>query len=273
MRNIFGESICKFLGVTTTIVAFSVTASAHDTWVQTNSNLLRLGDAVHVDLMLGNHGNQHRDFKMAGKADIEKCTFYVLDPQGKKYDLKPVAQDTGYTPTEGFWTAKFVPTKPGLYEIAQTFDAVMNYAPVRDIKSAKTFFVATKSMDKVADNNPGFNRVLGHALELVPQTNPVTPMGPGQPLEVRLLFKGKPLANTVVSFIPRGAVLKDGFDERYEHKTDKDGLASFEPNEANYYLIAAHYEDKTAKGEGYQSIKYSATLTLFVPQICPCCGG
>ena len=32
------------------------TAKAHDTWVQTNTNVIRVGDSVHVDLMLGNHG-------------------------------------------------------------------------------------------------------------------------------------------------------------------------------------------------------------------------
>src|SRR6185436_2774462 len=42
-------------------------AFAHDTWVQTNTNVVRTGDAVHVDLMLGNHGNDHRDFKLASK--------------------------------------------------------------------------------------------------------------------------------------------------------------------------------------------------------------
>ena len=41
-------------------------AGAHDTWVQTNANVVRAGDAVHVQLMLGNHGNDHRDFKLAG---------------------------------------------------------------------------------------------------------------------------------------------------------------------------------------------------------------
>ena len=26
------------------------------------------------------------------------------------------------------------------------------------------------------------------------------------------------------------------------------------------------------KGEGYDSTSYSATLTVFVPDVCPCCG-
>ncbi len=121
-------------------------------------------------------------------------------------------------------------------------------------------------------NNPGFDKPLGHALELVPVTNPVTPMGPGTPVKVKLLFKGEPLRGEKVSFIPRGQTLSEGFDERFERKTDKDGVAAFEPKEANYYLIVAHRAHDAEAGEGYTSTKYSATMSLFVPAICPCCG-
>jgi len=44
-------------------------------------------------------------------------------------------------------------------------------------------------------------------------------------------LKGKPLAGERVSFIPRGATLKPGMDERYERATDEKGEASFEPTE------------------------------------------
>ncbi len=214
-------------------------AVAHDTWVQTNTNIVRVGDAVHIDLLLGNHGNDHRDFKLASKVDPAAITLAVVAPDGKTHDLKPALTDLGYAPKEGYWTTKFVTGQPGLHTVAQTSDAVVTYAPTRSIKSGKTFFVASRSLDTVPVNNPGFDKPLGHALELVPMTNPVTPMGPGTPVKVKLLFKGKPLAGETVSFIPRGQTLSEGFDERFERKTDKDGVAAFEPKEANYYLIVS----------------------------------
>src|SRR6516162_4130665 len=95
----------------TLAVAAALTAAvvgrAHDPWVQTNTNVVRPGDNVHIDLLLGNHGNGHRDFKLAGKADLAAATLTVLAPDGKRYDLKDRLADTGYTPTEGFWTARF----------------------------------------------------------------------------------------------------------------------------------------------------------------------
>ena len=260
---------------TTTALILTLCASlalAHDTWVQTNTNIVRVGDAVHIDLMLGNHGNDHRDFKLAGKVDLTAITLAVSAPAGKTHDLKPTLADLGYAPKEGYWTTKFIADRAGLYTIAQTSDAVVTYAPTRSIKSGKAFFVASKTLDTVPVNNPGFDKLLGHALELVPLTNPVTPMGPGTPLKVKLLYKGKPLANEKVSFIPRGQTLKEGFDEQFDRKTDKDGVATFEPKDANYYLVVAHRAEDNEAGANYTSTKYSATMSLLVPAICPCCG-
>lgn len=259
-------ALCCSLSVSTTV-------HAHDTWVQTNTNMVRVGDNVHIDLMLGNHGNEHRDFKLANKLDITDSTLSVVAPGGARYDLKSRLKDLGYTPEEGFWTAKMAPSKPGLYTVVHTSDKVMNYAPERLIVSAKTFFLVSKSLDRPAMNNPGFNRSMGLPLELVPQNSPVTPMGPGQAFNVRLLYKGKPLAGERVSFIPRGTVLKPGWDARYERKTNAKGDVTLTPTEANYYLIVAHHTDSKAGGKGYTFTKYSSTLTLFVPQICGCCGG
>ncbi len=252
---------------------FGVTSAyAHDTWVQTNTNLIRSGDAVHIDLMLGNHGNEHRDFKLASKIDLTGCSLRVHAPEGKSYDLKDRLVDTGYTPKEGFWTTRFAATAPGMYLVEHSVDKIVNHGqPVRSIKSAKSCFVVSQSLDKISQNHPGFDKVCGHALELIPVSNPVTPMGPGQKMFVRLLHKGQPLADSRVSFIPRSETLKEGFDERFERQSDANGLASFTPKSGDYYLIVAHLKT-TESADGYASTSYSATLTLFVPEVCPCCG-
>ena len=263
----------KLLIVAVVCLGLAEAAYAHDTWVQTNTNLIRSGDAVHIDLMLGNHGNGHRDFKLASKVDIDGSTLQVRDPKNRVYDLKEQLADTGYTPKEGFWTTKFAATSPGLYLVEHTRDKVVNHGkPVRSIKSAKTFFVVSKSLDRVPRENPGFDRVLGHALELVPTSNPVTPMGPGEAIGVRLLLKGKPLPQARLSFIPRGETLSSEFDDRFERTTDASGAAKFTPAAGNYYLVVAHHKADDETGEGYDGTQYSATLTVFVPELCPCCG-
>ena len=93
-----------------TALLLPAAAFAHDTWVQTNTHIVRTGDAVHIDLMLGNHGNDHRDFKIAGKLAAESVgMFEVVAPDGKRYDLRPNLTDLGYAPKEGYHTAKFAP--------------------------------------------------------------------------------------------------------------------------------------------------------------------
>jgi uncharacterized GH25 family protein len=245
---------------------------AHDTWVQTNTNIVRTGDAVYIDLMLGNHGNDHRDFKLASKLAPESIgTFEVFAPGGKKYDLKSELIDLGYAPKEGFHSAKFVPAKPGIYVAAQTADQVVNHGePIRSYRSAKAYFLVSDSLDKLAKDQRGFEKPLGHKIELIPDANPVVPMGPGTPIKVKLLFEDKPLAGVKVSFIPRGVTLKEGTDADYERTTDKEGRASFTPKTGTWYLIVAHYP-RDEKGEGYTSTRYTATLTIFVPEKCPCC--
>lgn len=257
----------------TMLLAFGLaSAQAHDTWVQTNTNVVRTGDVVHIDLMLGNHGNEHRDFKLAGKVDLEGCTLDVLSPDGQRYDLLSELADLGYAPKEGFWTARFVGGKAGLYTVAHTLDRVVNHGrALRSVKSSKAHFVLSPSLDRVPMKNPGFDEPLGHALELVADTNPVTPMGPGLPLNVKLLYRGKPLPETRVSFVPRGQALSSGLDEAYERITEESGRASFTPKSGNYYLIVAHVLAPEENTADYEATQYAATLAVYVPEFCPCC--
>lgn len=261
------------MGIVVVSLVCTTAGFAHDVWVQTNTNIIRTGDAVHIDLMLGNHGNDHRDFKIASKVSAESIqVFGVRAPNGKIYDLKPDALDLGYAPKEGFHTAKFVAGSPGVYVAYQTADVVVNHGkPIRSVRSAKAFFQASDSLDKVSENAKGFEAPLGHPLELVPTVSPVAPMGPGKPIAVQLLFSGKPLAGVKVSFIPRGVALKSGLDAEYEMVTDAKGRASFTPKTGNYYLVVARRvtEDKGDKFEGTQ---YVATMTVLAPEKCPCCG-
>jgi uncharacterized GH25 family protein len=263
----------------TMILAFILVAGsnplifAHDTWVQTNTAVVRTGDAVHIDLMLGNHGNDHRDFKLASKISPDRVqSLTVNSPDGKSYDLKPELIDLGYAPKEGFHSARFVTGTAGLYTVAQTADGVVNHGtPTRSVRSAKAYFLAADSLDKLPRTVPGFEKPLGHRIELVPETNPVADCGPGRPIKIRLLFEGNPLPGVKVSFIPRGVTLKEGTDPDFERVTDADGRAAFTPKTGTYHLIVAHHE-RVEKGANYESAKYTATLTVLVPEKCPCCG-
>jgi uncharacterized GH25 family protein len=262
MRTFIAPWACLYL--------LSATVFGHDTWVQTAARIVRPEDVVHVDLALGNHGNEHRDFKFAGKlASLDGVVLDVIGPSGRRTDLVPEMVDLGFAAKEGFWSGRFVTAESGLHCIAHSLDRL--HGTKRTVKSGKAYFLVADRLDAPPEAGGGFATPLGHALEIVPETHPVARCGPGKKIGVRLFYRGRPLADERVSFIPRGAKLAGEFDPEYERKTDAEGRCSYEPKEGNYILVVAHRAEPEERGEGYDRTSYSATLVLNVPQRCACC--
>ena len=253
------------LVLTAIFVALTTAANAHDTWVEVNTSEVREGNLVHVDLKLGNHGNEHRDYKMHSLITLDHVKLAVKMPCGCTKDIKPALIPTASEPKQGYWTTRYTTTKPGLHVVAHELDTL--HGKIRAIKSAKTYFVV--GPDAAATKGPlaKCNVPLGHPLEIVPLTNPVTESGPNKPIRVRIVFEEKPLANARVTFIPRGQQLAEGFDDKYERRTDDNGVAEFTPTEANLILVVIHHQEPERSGEGYDSTYYSATLTVAVPEV------
>ncbi len=244
---------------------------AHDTWVEAGALRVPLGEYVYVDLRLGNHGNNHRDFKLASKITLAPCTLSVTTPSGEAQDLKPLLIDTGYAEKEGYWTARYVTREAGVHEVLHQLDTL--HGTTRAIKSSKTYFVVEgngpieKSASKPSQPAAGQERIGPRALglELVLES-PVEQLAAQSTVRLRLLRDGKPLSGTTVSFIPRGVTLSAGEDATYERKTDAEGRVEFTPAEGNVILAVAHHVAADEQEEGYDKTHYGATLVLPVPQ-------
>lgn len=252
------------------MAAMAAPARAHDTWVEATPAVVRPGDVVHVGVFLGNHGNEHRDFKVAGKlGSLDGVAVDVIAPGGRRTDLVPTLVDVGYAPAEGFWTGRFVVAEEGLHCVSHVRDGIRHGA--RGLKGGKAYFFAAEKLDAIAKPADDHATPLGHPLELVLETHPVIGCGPGKPITVRLLHRGQPLADHRVSFIPRGSTLAADFDHEHERMTDADGRCSYTPREGNLLLVVAHLTAPEERGDGYDKTSYAATLVLAVPQRCPCC--
>lgn len=252
------------------VVAATASAHAHDTWLQASPRLVQPDDVVHVGLFLGNHGNEHRDFKIAGKfRSLEGVKVGVIGPDKRTTDLVPDMVDLGYALKEGYWTPRFVPATAGLHCVAHCREGVRHGA--MGFKGGKAYFSASESLDSPAKPETTLPEPLGHSLELVLESHPVLACGPGKPIVVRLLLKWKPLADQVVSVIPRRATPAEGFAPNHERKTDADGWCSYTPKEGNLVLVVAHHVDPEEKRDDYEKASYAATLVPDVPQRCPCC--
>jgi uncharacterized GH25 family protein len=132
------------------------------------------------------------------------------------------------------------------------------------MKSAKAVFLSSPSLDRPALAE-GFDRPLGHTLEIVPASDPAAALA-GQPMRIKVLYRNEPLAAARVSFIPRGVTLAEGFDDVYERRTDAHGECEWTPSEGNCVLIAVHHREPDEKGDGYDATQYAATLTLHAHQ-------
>ena len=251
--------------ITLSIVAifFSTYANAHDTWVESASLSVRSGEYAYIDLRLGNHGNGHRDFKLASKITLAPCQLSVMTPSGDSEDLKSKIIDTGSAEKEGYWTTRYVTKQPGVYEVLHKLDTL--HGKTRAIKSSKTYLVALDANAPAKFTGQENIKPHGLGLEMLLET-PVAQLAAGQPIRLRLLRSGKPLGDTVVSFIPRGAVLSEGFDASFERRTDSEGRVEFVPQEGNLVLAVAHHVAEDERGEGYDKTHYGATLVLPVPQ-------
>ena len=245
---------------------FAALAQAHDTWVQTGSLIAKQGEYVYVDLILGNHGNSHRDFKLASKITLAPCTLDIVNPNGTTVDLKPRIIDMGSAEKEGFWTARYVTEQKGLYQVIHKLDTL--HGKTRAVKSSKTYFFATDSYASITTD--GINKIvpMNQGLEFMIDS-PLEKLGAGNEMRLRLLWNGKPLPDTRVSFIPRGAVLAEGFDSQFERNTDSSGFVTYTPSEGNYLLAVAHHVAADEKGDGYEKTHYGATLVLAIPQVAP----
>ncbi len=239
-------------------------SSAHDTWVESTRYTIKVGEYTYIDLRLGNHGNNHRDFKLASKITLAPCIVELRGPDGKVHDLKSKLTDLGNAEKEGYWSARFVPTEAGVYEVVHSLDTL--HGKTRAIKSSKTYFLAGDASEKQGFRGPEAHSACGLGLELVLVT-PVHQLAANQPLQLRLLRNGKPLNETTVSFIPRGTTLGEGFDPKYERKTNVAGIVEFTPEEGNYILAVAHHVVPEESGEGFDKTHYGATMVLAIPQL------
>lgn len=263
---------CSVIVALLSAVTFTPT-SAHDTWVQVDTLLARTDDIVHVDVMLGNHGNNHRDFKLSSKISLAPWTLEVVNPQGDRQDIKPSVVDAGYGPKEGFWSARFETGESGTYSIVHKLDTL--HGRTRALKTSKTFVFASKdgantniekTNNEATESHSATSPIeIGANLELVLLT-PITSLSAGQEMEFIVKQHGKPVADQVVTFIPRGANLGPDFDPQFERTSDNSGRISFTPAHANLYLVVAHKAAPDESGEGYDKTHYSATLMLPVPK-------
>jgi uncharacterized GH25 family protein len=104
----------------------------------------------------------------------------------------------------------------------------------------------------------GYDRILGFALELVPEVNPYA-LGSGGSLPVRLLQGGKPLAGALITAVPR-----EHADRKVGSRTDTHGRARIELATSGVWLLKAVWVRPLAGKYGEWESRW-ASLTFELP--------
>ncbi|MCY9512838.1 DUF4198 domain-containing protein [Paenibacillus apiarius] len=262
MKKLASIAISTLLSLSIAIPAF-----AHDGWSQTNSPIIGEGEVSYVEMMLGNHSNEHRSYRIAGQWSTDSSKVYVLNPSGKKTDITDTRFYTGEAATEeepavnNYFVSSFSASKPGAYIVSVEGDSIFKHdgKASRTLRSAKSF-VAVMDIPvlKRASLLKGFERLVSpDRAELVPLFSPAA-VRPNQEISAQLMLKGKPLADTEVSLIRRSN------SEAKTLKTDAKGTISFKTGPADYYLLRAKPTMNEQVEGQYDSVSYEATMTFIV---------
>src|SRR4051794_29835822 len=212
MRRIFSAGLFSLLVVS---LFFARTAMSHDGWIEISPTIVEKGQVTSIALMHGNHSNEHRSYRIAGKWDRKYTDLIVFDPAGKQQvltdrliDLGEDEEKTGPKGPKGFFLASFVASSEGLFQaLARQVRTVQvgDGPKLLTIRTARSAFAVFSSPSvSAAKNLKGFDRALGgeQGMELVPLSNPLNTF-PGGAVTFELRQKGKPSVGQVVSMLPR----------------------------------------------------------------------
>ena len=243
-------------------------AGAHDGWTQTNAPIVARGETVYVDLLFGNHSNEHQSYRIDGQWSVDTSKVFVTNAAGKKTDITASRFYTGEPATaevpaknNGF-IASFVSQSLGMMVVTAEGDSVYkgSKSASRTFRSAKSFVAVSDVplLQRVASLTRFQQTVTPDRAELVPLFNPVATK-PFQEVQLVATFKGKPLANAEVSVIRRG-----NNTQPIKKKTDEQGKISFTTGPADYYLVRLKTTTQEQKSGEYDTTNYEATMTFVV---------
>src|ERR1043166_4436679 len=104
-----------------TLLCLSTPAAiAHDGWIEITPAIAEKGQTTTIALIQGNHSNEHRSYRIAGKWDQKYTTLIMVDPKGKQLSLTNRLVDfgddeekVGPKGPKGFHLASFTPIEEG----------------------------------------------------------------------------------------------------------------------------------------------------------------
>jgi hypothetical protein len=248
-------------------------AAAHDGWIEVTPSIVERGQIASIALIQGNHSNEHRSYRIAGKWDQKYTTLYIVDPKRKKYEITERLVDfgddeekVGPRGPKGFYVAAFTPVEEGLYEVfakqARTIQQV-DGPRLFTIRVAKAAFASLAIPAVSGTRNLQDSKRISAAedgMEIIPITGPMGILS-GAPVTLELRLKGKPVSGKEVSLIRK----IDGAASAQDRTTDENGRVTFTVGPADSYLARSLINEDTPRSDGkFDRSSYEATYVFQV---------
>jgi uncharacterized GH25 family protein len=248
------------------------TVLAHDGWIEVPA-IVEKDQPVTIALLLGNHSNEHRSYRLAGKWNPKHIKLMVIEPSGKVNDITSALVDlgeddekTGPKGPKGFHIAPFTPRVEGVHIVLGREEQVLQHGEepkFRSVRSARAAFAAL-NVPRVTEGKKttGFGHAfaMDNLMEIVPISNPIA-VTQNDLVTLELRYKGKPFSNQTISVVSR----LSGAASAQDFATDEKGRVSFTAGPADSYLVRVKAEERTERLEGqYDLSSYEATYVFQV---------
>jgi uncharacterized GH25 family protein len=248
-------------------------AIGHDGWVEISPTIVEKNQVATISLIQGNHSNEHKSYRIAGKWDQKYTTLVVVDPTHKTnvltdrlFDFGEDAEAVGPKGPKGFYLAQFVPKEDGLYQALARQERTLQQGDgpkILTVRLAKAAFAAFKAPTvSAAKNLKGFDRMVAgdDAVEFIPVNNPLAIFS-GASMTLELRKSAKPISGQVITLVRR----IDGFASVQERATDDKGRVTFVVGPADSYLARVKIDEETPRPDGQKDkASYESTYVFQV---------
>jgi uncharacterized GH25 family protein len=219
-------------------------------------------DSIQITARYGDPGQYEKIYK------IRLLSFDAFAPNGEVSSLlsavKPASDELSLTGSLPFLQGK----GEGVWVLSSTYDNGF-YVHASDGHAIATtladyplaadsahYFKFSKALLRHGQASRGFDRILGHRLELIPKVDPFSvATGATIPIEVR--FEGKPLANATVEI---------GDDQSAEkspaQKTDLQGIVRISVDHRGWYRLAVTHRAPSKYPELFKFDDLTASLVF-----------
>lgn len=248
-------------------------AAAHDGWVEITPSIVERNQPAMISLIQGNHSNEHKSYRIAGKWDAKYTMLTVIDPKGtsisltdRLIDFGEDAETIGPKGPKGFHIASFAPKDDGLYQaLARQARTVQqgDGPKIVTMRIAKSAFAAFRNPSvSAAKNLKGFDHPIAgeDGVEFIPLQNPLAIFANGS-MVLELRHKERPIGGQTITLVRR----IDGFASVLERISDDKGRVNFPIGPADSYLARVKLDEETARPDGLKDkASYESTYVFQV---------